>query len=130
MFSFMSNDDPTDPFAGLEDQLELTPQDARAALLDKARRGFCPIRNAFVQHPQAAKIRPSVLARFVTSRQERALDAFLLLHALQPILENEPYPMGTWANLLSGRRPCSTPTASKAFSTLEDMALILSLIHI
>lgn len=124
MFSFMSNDDPTDPFAGLEDQLELTPQGARAALLDKARRGFCPIRNAFVQHPQAAKIRPSVLARFVTSRQERALDAFLLLHALQPILENEPYPMGTWANLLSGRRPCSTPTASKAFSTLEDMALI------
>lgn len=116
----MSND----PFAGIEDQVEMPTSEARTQLLDSARRGFCPLRNTFVQWPNTAKSRPSILAKMVTNRQERALDAFLLLHALQPILEGDPLPMGTWANLLSGRHTCSVPTASKTFRTLEDMKLL------
>lgn len=112
------------PFAGIEDGTDLSTCEARTQLLNRARRGFCPLRNTFVQWPKSATTRASVLGDLVTGKQERALDALLLLHALQPILTNDPLRLGTWAHLLSGRQPCSVPTASKTFRTLADANLI------
>lgn len=112
----------TTVFQGLEDQKPLTPAEAQADLLDSAKRGFVPIRNDFVQRPEQGKPRASLLAKFVTGRQERALDAFLLLHALQPVL-GDPLSNGTWAHLLSVRGVCSPSTASKTFKVLEEMNL-------
>lgn len=114
----------SNPFAGLEDQTPLGPQEALGQLLASAKRGYVPIRNDFVQRTQEHGVRASVLAQFVTNRQERALDAFLTLHALQPVLSDSPLPLGAWANILSTRKPCAPTTVSKTFRTLEAMKLV------
>ncbi|MGF0313705.1 hypothetical protein [Rhodococcus sp. IEGM1428] len=117
----------SDPFSGLQDQKPPTPDEAVQALLDAGKRGYVTLRNVLAQHPPgtAAGTRDAKLAEFVTRRQERALDAFLLLHALQPVgISADPLPLGAWANLLSTRNPCSVTTVSKTFRILEDMDLI------
>lgn len=83
-----------------------------------------PIRNVFVQRPPEEEVRASLLAHFVTNRQERALDAFLTLHALQPVLTDSPLPLGAWANILSTSKPCAVTTVSKTFRTLEQLNLV------
>ena len=60
----------------------------------------------------------------MTGRHERALDALLLIHALEPILGGSPLPLGTWARALSLASPCKPSGASSAFKTLEAMGLI------
>jgi len=122
----MSTEPPaeeTSVFSGFEDQEALAPAEAQKELLDAGKRGFVPIRNDFVQRPQRSHPRASLLAQFVTGRQERALDAFLLLHALQPVL-GDPLSNGAWANLLSIHGVCSPSTASKTFKVLEQMNLV------
>lgn len=114
----------SNPFEGLEDQTPLGPLEALRGLLDSAKRGWVPIRNRFVQQPPGSATRSAVLAQFVTNRQERALDALLTLHALQPVLATGPLPLGAWANILSTRAPCSSPTASRTFRVLDDMGLL------
>ncbi|MFJ2840007.1 hypothetical protein ACIO52_31995 [Nocardia sp. NPDC087230] len=116
-----------DPFAGLEDEKPLSPSEALGALLESAKRGFAPVRNVLVQRPQGdPKGRPSLLAEFVTNRQERALEALLTLYALQPVLseEDDALPLGAWANILSTRNRCGLTTASKTFRVLEEMRLV------
>ncbi|WP_181724205.1 hypothetical protein [Nocardia gipuzkoensis] len=114
-----------DPFAGLVDEDALGPQEALAALLSSAKRDYVPVRNVFVQRPSGEKRRSSMLAMFVGQRQERALDAILTLYALQPVLsEDDPLPLGAWANILSTRKSCGLTTASKTFRVLEDMGLV------
>lgn len=114
-----------DPFAGIEDEVALGPHEALAALLSSAKRDYVPVRNVFVQKPAGTKRRSSTLATFVGQRQERALDAILTLYALQPVLsDDDPLPLGAWANLLSTRKPCGLTTASKTFRVLEDMGLV------
>ncbi|MGK2320796.1 hypothetical protein [Gordonia rhizosphera] len=114
-----------DPFAGLQDQQAPSPTEAVAELLADSKRGYVPIRDVLVQREDDAPSRSAKLAEFVTSRQERALDALLLLYALQPIhLTEEPLPLGAWANLLSTRTPCSTSTVSRTFRVLEEMRLV------
>lgn len=114
-----------DPFGSLKDEVPPSPHEARRILLDGARRGYVPVRNVFVQKDPGPTDRSSSLALFVTNRQERALDALLTLYALQPILtEEDPLPLGAWANILSSRTHCSVTTASKAFRVLDDMGLI------
>ncbi|MGW1743737.1 hypothetical protein ACWCPQ_33635 [Nocardia sp. NPDC001965] len=114
-----------DPFAGLVDDVALEPQEALAELLASAKRDYVPVRNVFVQRPSGESKRASTLSLFVNQRQERALDAILTLYALQPVLsEEDPLPLGAWANLLSTRKPCGITTASKAFRVLDDMGLV------
>lgn len=116
-----------DPFVGLVDAPALGPADARDDLLGRALRGYVPIRKEFVQkfvRPAASVNRGSTLATLVTSRGQRALDALLLLYALQPVLPGSPLPMATWARILSTRTRCTPNGASKTFSLLEQLHLV------
>ncbi len=114
----------TSVFDGLDDELSLTPHEALGELLGSAKRGFVPMRNSFVQHPRGSSNRGSMVAELVTHRYERPFDAVATLHALMPVLENDPLPLGSWANILSTRTPCGVTTASKTFKVLEDMGLL------
>ncbi|WP_203906798.1 hypothetical protein [Rhizocola hellebori] len=117
--------DETDPFAGLTDELPLDGAGVRSRLLAEALRGYAPLRKVFVQRPSGSETRASVLAAMVTARQERALDAFLLIHALMPVLSEDPLPLATWARMLNrGRTPCTLRVASAAFRQLVDYKLI------
>lgn len=120
-----------DPFAHLENEKPLGPAATTIALLKSAKRGYLPLRKRFVQRPDdeavtlkdGTRTRGSLLADFVGGRQERALEAFLLLHALEPVLDGSPLPMATWARMLSVRAQCSPAAAATAFATLERMRL-------
>jgi hypothetical protein len=114
----------SDPFGAISDEPALAPRARVSALLSDARRGYAPLRKVFVQRPNTEEVRASVLSELVHDRQERALDAFLLLHALQPVLAGTPLALGTWAALLSTKNSCTTNGASKAFSALVDRKLV------
>jgi hypothetical protein len=114
-----------DPFSHLVDEAPADGASLRAGLLADAKRGFAKLRKVFVQKPNTETHRPSVLAEIVRGRMERPLDAFLLLHALEPILPDSPLPLSTWAKMLSrGKVPCTSATASRAFDALVDLKLI------
>jgi hypothetical protein len=113
-----------DPFAGLADEVDSGPKGQLDALLGSAKRGFVQIRKTLVQQPKTQEVRASVLADFVGGRYQRPLDALLLTHALQPILNGSPLPRRTWARLLSTRTPCSDSTVERTFQTLSDMNLL------
>lgn len=117
------SDELVDPFAGLVDDPDPGPAGTRDQLLNAALRGFVPVRKVFVQKPKGSSERASMLARLVSGHHHRPLDAFLLLHALQPILEGSPLDLGTWARILSTGRPCTPAAASKAFAVLVDLQL-------
>lgn len=114
----------TSAFTGLGHEAALGPADTVRALLDDALRGYVPLRKVFVQWPNDHTTRPNQLAKFVSGRQERALDALLLLHAFMPILEGTPLPLATWARALSLKAPCTPTGAARAFATLEAMNLV------
>ncbi|CAG7632662.1 hypothetical protein E143388_07422 [Rhodococcus opacus] len=115
----------SNPFGHLQDDQQLTPHVARSQLLDSVRRGFVPLRNVFVQLPRSSPVRGALLGDMVTARQGRALDALLLLHALWPVIDGDPLPIATWANLLSpAHGQCSASSASKAFGVLSDFNLV------
>jgi hypothetical protein len=116
-------DDDFDPFAGLADEPDPGPTGTLTGLLDSARRGYFPLRKSFVQKPNTEAHRPSVLGDLVSGRHHRPLDALLLLHALQPILDGSPLPTSVWARILSTRTACTPNAASKAFGTLVDLGL-------
>jgi hypothetical protein len=115
----MSNDTPPgeeviDPFVGIVDDPDPGPAGTRSALLASALRGYVPLRKVFVQRPNTeVGARASLLSALVSGRQHRALDAFLLIHALQPVLPDTPLALRTWACLLSTRTHCSSNAASK-----------------
>jgi hypothetical protein len=115
----------SNPFEGIKDEAPLDGPGVRAQLLRDAKRGYAPLRKVFVQREFTGDrnvSRGSVLAALVTGRQERALDAFLLLHALEPVLDDkDPLPLSVWAKMLdSQRNPCTTQTAGRAFETLDN----------
>ncbi|QSE87952.1 hypothetical protein JWS13_04385 (plasmid) [Rhodococcus pseudokoreensis] len=115
----------TDPFAELVDDTPLSPAEALRSLLTSVKREYCPVRNSFVQRPPGSADRSASLASFVTNRQERALDAILTAYALQPVLsDDDPLPLGAWANIFSTRKPCGLTTVSKTFRVLEEMGLV------
>ncbi|MGB8019921.1 MAG: hypothetical protein WCF04_01695 [Candidatus Nanopelagicales bacterium] len=114
-----------DPFAQIADEEPADGSAARTVLLGSAKRGFCPLRKEFVQRARAHKSRPSVLGAMVNAREELALRALLLIHALEPILPDNDLPLGTWARMLAAdRRPCSPSQASAAFNRLVARGLI------
>lgn len=117
-----------DPFAGIEDEADLSPDETRELLFNKAKLGYARIRKEFVQlddYAETTKSRGSVLATFVTSKKSKALDLLLAIHALYIILDGSPLPLATWARLLStDTKPCTTRTVSAALRTLRDMKLL------
>lgn len=52
------------------------------ALLGESGRAIVPIRTTFIQQGHGKSTRPGPLATFLTSHDERGLDAYLLVHAL------------------------------------------------
>jgi hypothetical protein len=113
-----------DPFVGIVSEEPPEAGALRTRLLADAQRGYGSLRKVFVQRPDTEPARGSVLAEMVRSRQERALDAFLLVHALEPVL-GSPLPLATWAKILtSTRRPCTVAAASRALDILVDRKLI------
>jgi len=115
----------TDPFAGITDEQPADGASTREALLGDAKRGYCPLRKEFVQRPREHGTRPSILGAMVNAREEVALRALLLIHALEPILVDNDLPLATWARMLgANRRPCTPAQASDAFDKLADRHLI------
>lgn len=113
-----------DPFANLTSDPDPGPAGQRATLLDDTKRGYTLIRKEWAQRPSTEQTRPSLLAKFVSGRKERALDAFLLLHAYQPILEGTPLTLRTWARVLSTKRDCAPADALAAFEQLRNLNLV------
>lgn len=115
-----------DPFTGLEDQEPSRPADVRAWYLARARKGYADLHRDWIQLPKGTKgPRGSALARLVTSKRENALEAFLLLHALQPVLQNgQPLAMDVWAAMMTRTTRVTHNAASKAFADLVDMHLV------
>lgn len=61
----------------------------------------------------------------VTAREELALRALLLVHALEPVLPDNELPLATWARMLAAdRRPCTASQASAALNQLAARGLI------
>lgn len=112
-----------DPFAGIEDEAPQTPTELRAALLSNAHRGYATLRKVFVQQPNSAISRPSILGSMVSSRQENALRLLLLTLALEA-LQDLRLPPGRWAAMLNAERPCSPHQFSRALQQLEERKLV------
>lgn len=117
-------DEDFDPFAGLADEEALTPARTRDQLLNATLRGYVPLRKVLVQRPNTELTRAAALADLVSGRHHRALDALLLLHALQPILHESPLHLSVWATTLSTRTRCTPHAASKAFLELVALGLV------
>lgn len=117
-----------DPFAGIEDEIELSPSETRVTLFTRAKLGFARVEKIFVQvddYPVGENSRGSVLGNLVTGKKERALDLLLTVHALSPILDDSPLPLTTWAQLLSSdKHEWTTRTISTAFRVLQEMNLV------
>ena len=120
-----------DPFAGIEDEVPSDPSAVRAHFLKRARRTYAEIHKDFVQLPRGERGTPrgSVLAELVNKRRENALNAFLMVHSLTPVLQRpdaEPLPLQVWARLLSAEAgpPLDDTAVSKMFTTLTNMKLI------
>jgi len=87
-----------------------------ASMLDQTARGGVPIRRAFLQRSQAVDgTRASALASLVRARDEAALDAYLLIHAMAS--SSAPFrtwfPVSTWAQV-AGFDLYASPEAAKA----------------
>lgn len=129
----MTDDPPReDPFAGIEDAPALDAAGRRAALLAAAKRGYVPLRKTLVQRPRESEPvegrpspRASILYDLVNSRNQRALDLLLLIHALQPILGGTPLPLATWAEIMPGRRPMTANAVTRTLGTLQDHGLVV-----
>ncbi len=114
-----------DPFDEVgPDAPAMTAQETVSDLLGSAKRGYVPLRKVFVQKERTEKDRSAKLAELVHGRHHRPLDAFLLIHALEPVVSNEPLPLRTWARMMSTKTYCSPSAASKAFDTLVDLNLV------
>lgn len=120
-----------DPFAGIVDDPELSPQEMLDAQLAAAKRGWFPLRKTFVQRPRGSaeqehrpSARASVLSDMVRGRHQLPLDFYLTLHALHPVLDGTPLKLATWARLMSVDRAWTSTTVSRAVDTLVDLKLV------
>lgn len=104
--------------------------DVLSALLSGTGRGGVPVRSAYVQlpEPDEAGSRHGLLSKFTTDA--RALDAFLLIHALASSKEpySASYPALLWAHAAGFDRDATTISArqrwSKAVAKLSKLGLI------
>lgn len=112
----------------MADEAPASPLQTRLFLLDRARRGFVPIRHNFVQKPRNDRKprapRGSMLGRLVSDHQERALDAFLYLLGVTPGLDdNDALAASVWARALSDT-PSSAAAMSRIWLQLERRNLV------
>lgn len=88
-----------------------------------------PIRKTFLQIGRGKKTKPGPMAGFVSSHDQRGLDAYLFVHALASSSPwNCDYPAGMWVRALGladNAEPASARSAvSKVMKRLEDRQLI------
>jgi len=93
-------------------------------LLEQSGRSAAPIRRAFVQSGRGASSGPGPLAAFAHAHDARALDAFLLLHA---VASAEPwdctYPSRVWVRALGLGKAAEKASAQAAVSkTMRRLA--------
>lgn len=102
-----------------------------SSMLGKTARGGVPIRRAFIQHKEKTDgSRGAALGELVRTRDESALDAYLLIHAMAS--SSTPYrtwfPSATWAQITGLDSNASAETAkarwSKIATKLERLGLI------
>ena len=98
-------------------------------LLAQSKRELVPIRKTFVQIGQGKHTKPGPLATFVSSHDERGLNAYLFVHAVASAPPyNCDYPSGTYVRALdlgSDAEPASARGAvSKVMRRLEERQLI------
>ncbi|HEX2294125.1 MAG TPA: hypothetical protein VHN37_02325 [Actinomycetota bacterium] len=105
-----------------------TQQETVAALLGRSQRkgNAAPIRRTFVQQGPQRKPVPGPLATLVRNRDERALDLYLLLHA---VASSEPWDVTEsatlWGRALGLHVPGSAESAvSKTWARLEKLDLV------
>jgi hypothetical protein len=110
------------PFAGIVNDEPHSSQSLREFYLSRAKRGFGSVRHVFVQKQQGDHARTSTLARFVNQRQHAALDLYLLLLALEPVVVESPISLQAWTLLLGPQ--ASAATTAKAFKTLQEWKLV------
>ncbi len=102
-----------------------TPQqEALAALLERSGRESVPIRRSFVQDRRRGG-GPGPLAAFVTGRRRRALDLYLLLHA---VTSKSPWdvelPGVVWGRLLGLAPQASGTAVTRQWTWLGEQKLV------
>src|SRR6266702_5686790 len=102
-----------------------TAQDAVHAIVEQSRRKTVAIRKSFVQQGTPGNAKPGPLARIVKSRDERALDLYLLMRLLAV---KPPYDAtqeaGGWARALNIRGPSALRTVSRIWTRLVKYKLV------
>jgi len=113
----------SNPFAGLNDEVALAPHELLGEFLADTKREYAKVRKTAIQQPKSSTTRPSMLPDLV--RAGKALDAWLLTLALEPVLsESDPISIEAWTHLLGGKAPISEASVSRAFSTLQRLRLV------
>ena len=112
----------------------LGQQQSIEATLRGIHRTYVPIRKTFVQQGRGKRTAPGPIAEFLTSRDPRGLDAYLLIHALASTWPwGCTYPSGFWVRTLGlvGDEVLSAdtigharPAVSKIMKRLVDRRLI------
>lgn len=98
-------------------------------LLEQSKRSAAPIRRSFVQIGRGSSSAPGPLSSFARAHDARALDAFLLLHA---VASQQPwdctYPSRVWVRALglqrSAERGSAQAAVSKIIRRLVDRRLV------
>ncbi len=104
----------------------VTQADTILALLERSKRADVPIRKTFLQQGEGKVRTPGPLAPLVSKHDERALDLYLLAHA---VASADPFdvvlPATTWARALGLSGSASARSAvSKAFRRLESLDVV------
>jgi hypothetical protein len=106
------------------DEPAATEDETRAALLDRSKRDFAPVRKLFVQTAPGSASRPGPLAEFVHNRDLRGLRAYLLLLGIISSGDSEDgwsttLPIGVWARAFgTTARGTTTASATSAVSKI------------
>lgn len=119
------------PASSMIDEEAATPTSTRNALLADALRETTPVRHIFVQKPlnttkpARGQQRGSILGQMVESHQERALDAYLFLLGIEPVLEDDPLAAAAWARALStGVAEVPESAITRVWRQLKDRQLV------
>lgn len=107
----------------------LDRQERVQLLLAQTRRSIVPIRRTFLQQGQGIETRPGPLAKFLTTHDDRGLEAYLLVHAMTAAAPwNCRLHSDAWVSAL-GLADTATPSSartavSKIMGRLEKRKLI------
>lgn len=99
-------------------------------LLTQSKRGIVPIAKTFVQQGHGKSTAPGPLHQFVSSHDDRGLEAYLIVHALASAEPwNCDYPAGTWVRALgltgAAELASAKSAVSKVMKRLDDRGLVV-----